>query len=257
MKLAVFSDVHGNLGALEAAWVDIEAAAPDVVWNLGDLAAFGARSAACVARIRQLRESFGKEKFHVIGGNTDRYLVTGERSKTPPAKDEEAFKKLADSRQTADQVLNWNLRQFGWEDYEWLGKILGRETSLDAKGYGGVIGYHAIPGDDEPLLTPETPAEEALDALLDREGRLGIGGHIHVQMDRDLGRWRLVNVGSVGMSGDMPGKAQWGLFTFDEGDVKVDLRAVPYDVAAAIADLHDSGHPAPEWAANRLRPKQE
>jgi hypothetical protein len=64
----------------------------------------------------------------------------------------------------------------------------------------------------------------------------------------------VVNVGSVGMSFDRPGYAQWGLFTFEEnGAVTVDLRNVPYDVEAAVADLQAVGYPDIESAARRLR----
>ncbi|MFN8530680.1 MAG: hypothetical protein U0670_18905 [Anaerolineae bacterium] len=80
--------------------------------------------------------------------------------------------------------------------------------------------------------------------LMDREGRLGIGGHIHVQMDRLLpAGWRAINIGSVGMSFDQPGYAQYGVFTFENGDVNVDLRAIPYDLDAAIEDLRQVGFP--------------
>jgi hypothetical protein len=44
------------------------------------------------------------------------------------------------------------------------------------------------------------------------------------------------------------------LFTFENGDVTIDLRAVPYDVDAVIADLHAVGFPEPERAASRLHP---
>jgi hypothetical protein len=60
-------------------------------------------------------------------------------------------------------------------------------------------------------------------------------------------------VGSVGMSFDVPGKVEWGLFTFENGDVQVDLRRLDYDVEAAIADLHAAGHPNPERFARYLR----
>jgi hypothetical protein len=85
---------------------------------------------------------------------------------------------------------------------------LGGECELHADGYGYVIGYHGTPGNDEGLLTPVMDEEEAADALLDREGRLGIGGHIHIQMDRMLERvgWRVINIGSIGISKDMPAK---------------------------------------------------
>jgi predicted phosphodiesterase len=257
MRLAVLSDIHGNLIALEAVLADLEAlGGADVTWVLGDLAAFGPRPLECIQRLRALQEAAEKGKYQIIGGNTDRYLVTGERLRTPSAKDEATFSKLADGWRARDLNLNWAVGQIGFEEYEFLKKIRGHETWLEVKDYGWVIGYHGIPGDDEGLLTPETPDEEALDALLDREGRLGIGGHIHKQMDRDLGSWRAVNVGSIGLSFDRPGLAQWGMFTFENGEVSVDLRTVPYDVDAVIADLNIVGYPAPEWTTRWLRPRQ-
>jgi predicted phosphodiesterase len=256
MRLGVISDIHGNLVALETALAALEAAQPDVVWCLGDLAAFGPRPVACIRRVREARAAFGEKKFHIIGGNTDRYMVTGERFPVPPVKDADSFKGLADGWQNRDTTLNWGVSQIAYDDYEYLAKILGQEVALEVEGYGWVIGYHAVPGNDETMLKPDTPDEEALDSLLDREGRLAIGGHIHVQMDRDLGMWRIINVGSVGLSLDMPGKAQWGLFTFEDGAVTVDLRAVPYDVAAVLADIEAVGHPAAEWAINRFKLRQ-
>jgi predicted phosphodiesterase len=258
MRLAVFSDIHGNRVALEAVLADMEAVGGiDHVWCLGDLSAFGSRPAECIRRVREVREAFGKEKFQVIGGNTDRYLITGQRFPVPKAKDEDAFKRLARDWNARDAILNWNVAQLSWEDYEWLAKRLGRETALEVEDYGWVIGYHAIPGDDEAMLKPDTPEDEARDYLLDREGRLGIGGHIHVQMDRDLGSWRAINVGSVGSSIDAPGRAQWGLFTFENDEVMVDLRRVPYDVDAAIADLEAVDHPVPKWVIRTLRPEKK
>lgn len=254
MRLAVLSDIHGNIVALEAAIADLQAlGGADQIWILGDLAAFGPRPVDCIRRVRDWREAHGKDKFQIIGGNTDRYLVNGQRPRTPSARDAEAFAKLSKTWQARDTMLNWSTGQITYEDYEILREIRGRETGLDADGYGFVIGYHGTPGDDEGYLTPETPDEEALDALLDREGRLGIGGHIHKQMERDLGRWRVVNVGSVGMSFDAPGLAQWGLFIFEAGNVQVDLRRVPYDVEAVEADLVMVAHPVPDWFVRVMR----
>jgi hypothetical protein len=62
----------------------------------------------------------------------------------------------------------------------------------------------------------------------------------------------MINVGSVGMSFDAPGQAQWGLFTFADGDVTIDLRAVDYDSQAAIDSIQQSDYPHPEWALKRL-----
>lgn len=255
MRLAVLSDIHGNATALEAVLADLESLGGfDLLWCLGDLAAFGARPAECVARVRGLIEQHGKEKVQVIGGNTDRYLVTGERMPTSPAKDEAGFSRRANSFAERDAVLNWNLSQLTWEDYEFLKNILGRELWHEVPGYGAILGVHAVPGADEPnSLRPDSPDEEALDALLDREGRLALAGHTHLRMDRQVGGWRVVNPGSVGLSLSTTGKAEWAMLTFAAGDVQVDLRAVPYDVEAAIADAAAAGYPDMTGIAKRLR----
>mgnify|MGYP005846526989 CR=1 FL=1 len=255
MRLAVISDIHGNLAALEAVLDDLAAlGGADMTWCLGDLATFGPRPAACIRRVKMLAEADDGQTFKVIGGNTDRYLVTGERMPTPPAPDEAAMYQRAADWSVRDRLLNWGLSQLDFSDYSYLQTILGRELALEAPGFGRVIGYHAVPGDDEAMLLPETPDEQARDYLLDREGRLAVGGHIHRQMDRDLGGWRAINVGSVGLSFETPGLAQWGLFTFEDGRLTVDLRRIAYNLEAVVEDLQTAGHPAPDWFSSRLRP---
>ncbi len=257
MRLAVISDIHGNLDALDAVLDDLASGdSVDLTWCLGDLAAFGPRPAECVEKIRTLSENGESKTFRVIGGNTDRYLVNGTRFPAAIAEDEATFKQLAEAWQTRDTILNWNLSRLSWADYAYLKSILGRELSSSVEGYGQVIGYHAVPGDDEPLLGPDTPETQALDYVLDREGRLGIGGHTHLQMDRALKGWRLVNVGSVGLSSANPGYAEYGLFTFTEDDLSVELKRVPYDVDNMRIDLEVVGHPAPRWLAARLQPQE-
>jgi predicted phosphodiesterase len=259
MRLAVLSDIHGNLTAFEAVLADLEAqGGADHTWFLGDFAAFGPRPAECVQRVRAMFDAVKddeakKHTLRAIRGNTDRYLVYGLRPKFPAANDAEAFEKLrTDLRDFSDRI-HWCLAQLSYEDYDFLHKLPG-ETDLHADGYGYVIGYHGIPGDDEgSTLTPTSSEDEATDALLDREGTLGIGGHIHVQMDRTVGAWRIVNVGSIGISFDAPGKAQYGIFTFENGAVTVDLRAVPYDVEAVIADSGARSNPATDFLAGKLR----
>lgn len=267
MRLAVFSDIHGNWTAFQAALADFEqmtAHAPaDVIWVLGDLAAFGPRPAECVARVRAWAEAAQADppqapRFCAVRGNTDRYLVRGERPSGKPAADEAQFAEQIAAFQRRDQQFHWGLAHLTFADYDFLSK-LNPECELHVPGYGHVIGYHGTPGSDEGMLTPTSTDEEAADALLAREGRLGIGGHIHVQMDRTLPTgWRVINVGSVGMSFDRPGYAEWALIAFAPDangtiEAQVDLRAVPYDVEAVVADLAARDFPGHEAIAQRLR----
>jgi predicted phosphodiesterase len=249
MRLAVISDIHGNLVAFEAVLRDLQQMGEvDLIWCLGDLAMGGTRPAECMAKVRELHEHYGKDKFKVIGGNTDRYLVTGKRPEVPAVKDAEALAKRKLAFQQRDELITWALQQISWEDYEFLTQILGRELHKNVEGYGNVIGYHAIPGDDEPVsLKPDTPEEEARDALLDRSGKLAIGGHTHLVMDRMLGNWRVINPGSVGLSFRDVTKAEWALITFERGTANVDLRTVPYDFQAVLADMAAVNYPHPAW----------
>lgn len=243
MKLAVLSDIHGNLTALHAVLAEVNALQPDLIWILGDLAAHGVHPAPCVAEIRAMQDA-NPDRVKVIGGNTDRYLVTNARMARPPAKDEETYQQYLQQFALESAVFDWGRAQLGWQHYQFLSGILNRELGENVAGYGYVLGYHAIPGDDEHNITADTPTEEVLDTVLDRPLRLGVYGHIHRQVNRDFGRVHLVNPGSVGMSFESPGVAQYALLTFAEGALNVDLRGVPYDVEAVLADAHAVGHPA-------------
>jgi len=260
MRLAVLSDIHGNLTAFEAVLADLEAqGGADITWLLGDFAAFGPRPSECVQRVKAMVDAVKddekkKHTIRVIRGNTDRWVVYGQRPKWPAAKDAEALPAFRASLHDMTQRLEWCLDQLSFDDYDFLHKM-GGEVDLSVEGYGWVIGYHAVPGDDDsPALMPDSSDEEAADAMLDREGRLGIGGHTHRQMDRTIGAWRVINVGSIGFPFDNhPGKAQYGIFTFENGDVQVDLRNIDYDFESVIADSQARANPATEWLAKTLR----
>lgn len=268
MKLAVLSDIHGNITALETVLADLDTVADvDAVWVLGDIAAHGPAPAATTDIIRERYEAAraaaeqakanGTEAdvipFKVIGGNTDRYLVTNARSARKPAEDADSYADLMRQYHSENSVLTWGAAQLGWANYAFLAKRIGREISEKVDGYGLVMGYHAVPGDDEYNITPDTPDEEALDSVLDRPLRLGIYGHIHRQVNRDLGRVRLVNPGSIGMSFEKPGYAQYAIITFEEGAVDVEFRNLPYDVDAVVALARAADHTDVAWLEKVLR----
>jgi predicted phosphodiesterase len=254
MRLAVFSDIHGNLAAFEAVLNDLRnAGGADKTWILGDLCAFGPRPTECINIIRDMPEC------SLIGGNTDRYLVTGERHPLPRIKEEAGWQKRVKEVQTRDANLAWTLAQFSFADYEFLAKILRRELDLKIPGYGWAIGYHGTPGNDEGYMFPDTSSEEVVDQFSDREGRLGFGGHTHLPMDRDLGRWRVVNVGSVGLPKDEM-RACYALVSFSEGNpaaVEIELRRVEYDYESVVTDLRQQGNPSWEWSAEQIKKPME
>ena len=70
MRIALLSDVHGNLPAFEAVLADIEAAGAEQLWCLGDLVGYGAQPDECVALARERCDLS-------LAGNHD-LVVTGE-----------------------------------------------------------------------------------------------------------------------------------------------------------------------------------
>ncbi len=246
MRLAILSDIHGNLQALEAVLSDLkQIGGADKTWVLGDLCAFGPRPAECLQLIREIPE------VQVISGNTDRYLIKG---KFPAfrVKDEAEWQQVPIELRTSAENLAWTISKLSFADYEYLSK-LHHGLELNAPGYGWAIGYHGSPGNDEYVLLPDTPAEEVLDQFLDQGGRLGFGGHTHLPMDRDLGLWRVINVGSVGMPKD-ESRACYVLATFTDDAVTIDFRRVEFNLDAVLADIRQQGHPAPDWLEKKIRP---
>ena len=254
MRMAVFADMHGNLPAFDAALADIKRCGDfDQIWCLGDLALMGGQPHDCIRRLCALREDLGEDKLRIIGGNTDRYLVTGERIKLAPPADEAHFPAWRENLLSMNNIYAWNAARLTWQDYETLRALLGKELRLKVAGYGKVIGFHAIPGHDEPAsLRPDSPEEEAADALLDRAGRLALCGHTHRAMDRQIGAWRVINPGSVGLSFGNPGLAEWALLEWKKGELTVDHRRPPYDVEETLRAWGALGYPELDWMRARL-----
>ena len=245
MRLAVLSDVHGNLPALEAVLADAAAqGAPDVTWVLGDLVAFCPWPAETLARLRAL------PNVAFLQGNTDRYLVTGRRPTLPVHSPEDwvaAPARLAGR----DGNFRWTVERLSYADYEFL-RDLPPRLEMEAPGYGRVVAVHATPTDDETVLLPDTPDEEVLRYLSSLDTRLLLYGHTHRPVDRTVGGLRLVNDGSVGLPLDGDPRPAYALLDFEGGQYTVSIRRVVYDVEMVVAELERVEHPASAWVGQIL-----
>src|SRR5450432_3301622 len=118
MRLAVISDIHGKLTALEAVLNDLKlAGGADKTWVLGDLIAFGPRPIETLQLVRSLPESI------VIGGNHERHMLAGTRPAAPRAKDEAELQARLTEFVARDRNYNWSLAKLSFADYEYLTKL--------------------------------------------------------------------------------------------------------------------------------------
>jgi predicted phosphodiesterase len=248
-RLAVLSDIHGNLPALEAVLADVQARGlPDAAWVLGDLAAFCPWPTETLARLRAL------PNVAFLQGNTDRYLVTGRRPVFPVHSADDWATMPA--RLTArDANFHWTVERLSFADYEFLRDLPAR-LEMDVPGYGRVAAVHANAEDDETPLPPDAPDDRVYAFFSGLEARLTLYGHTHRPVDRTVDGIRIVNDGSVGLPLDGDPRPAYALLDFEGGRCDVTIHRVVYDREAVIGELERVEHPGREWVNGILREAQ-
>lgn len=209
MRVAVISDVHGNLPALEAVLAELELEEVDLVVSGGDVA-MGPMPAECVDALLAL------DRVLWVRGNADREAVP------------ERYGELA----------RWVAERLGPERRELLtGAPL--TASVEVDGLGPILCFHGTPRSDEEILTKLSPAQRVAEALAGTEESVVVHGHTHVQYDRQVAEWRVVNAGSVGIPYEGRRGAFWALLGPD-----VELRRTEYDVEGAVEAIRATGYPS-------------
>ncbi|MBN1318193.1 MAG: metallophosphoesterase family protein [Anaerolineales bacterium] len=235
-RLAVLADIHGNLPALDAVLDDLQRREkPDAVWVLGDLVAFFPWLTETIDRLRSIPCAA------CLWGNTDRYLVTGQRH-VIPIRSEEDWAQAPQMLTLRDESFRWMTAQLRYRDFTFLRSLPDR-LELSIQGFGRVVGVHAAPGDDEARILPSTPEEEIRRYLAGNDQRLLLFGHTHVPTQRMVDGVLLVNPGSVGFSTENNAKAAYAVLEFHKSECKVDQFQVDYDIELVINKLQKSGYP--------------
>ncbi|OEU89280.1 phosphoesterase [Streptomyces abyssalis] len=228
-RVAVLSDIHGVLPALEAVLAEPDVRAADAVVLAGDLLA-GPQPVETLGLLRDLGD-----RAVWISGNADRELVELARGDA--------------GRPGAGPLPMdaWAARQLGTADIGFLAG-LPPTARLEVAGLGPVLFCHATPRDDaEVVLVDSRPARWAeVLADVDADVRAVVCGHTHMPFVRLTHGLLVVNPGSVGMPYGRPG-AHWALL--GPGD-SMTLRRTVYDYAAACARIaaESAFEGAAEWA---------
>ncbi|MDX1414331.1 MAG: metallophosphoesterase family protein [Candidatus Promineifilaceae bacterium] len=235
MRIALLSDIHGNLVALEAVLRDLETESPDAVICLGDVVVTGPQPRQVIAALQELH-------WPIVLGNTDAWLF-----------DPQPWTANNEETQRLLEVELWSALQLVAEDLAFLHSFrptitreLGRDQSL--------LCYHGSPRDNTDFIGPMTTVEELEIMLGDYEATIMAGGHTHQQMLRRYQSSLLVNPGSVGMPFQVingqslnPLWAEYALISSVNGKLQVDFRRIPIDLAELREAVVASGMPHADW----------
>ena len=231
-RVALISDVHGNLPAFQAVLADIERESVDARWCLGDLVGYGAQPDECVALARESCDV-------CLIGNHD--LVVIDKLE------------ITEFSHNAAVAAIWTRENIAQESIDYL-------SGLEPAGHGGELGlYHASPRD--PIWEYVLSAPQAGACTDEMEPRIGAVGHSHValwfsradggavsgdqahagtELDLSAGQW-IVNPGGVGQPRDGDPRAAWLLL--DLSTLTASWRRVEYPIDDAARAIEQAGLP--------------
>jgi predicted phosphodiesterase len=250
MRLGVLSDVHGNRTALEAVLAEGHACGVEQWWVLGDLVAIGPDPVGTLELLANLPDLVATR------GNTERYVVTGDRP-PPHAADAAADPSLLELFTAIEASFSWTRRVLagsGWSD--WIA-ALPLEARTQLEDGTRLLGVHASPGrDDGEGISPHRPDEELLGALHGADADVVLAGHTHQPTDRRIGEVRTVNLGSVSnpITDDL--RASFVIVEADRHGHRLTHRRVAYDRDAFLDEVAASGHPEHDHIASFQRGEQ-
>jgi putative phosphoesterase len=228
-KLAIISDVHGNLDALRAVMDDAKSKGAGAFINLGDMVGTGAYPEEVVKLLS------GDNVLSVVGNFDIKVLEFSRAAHRPRV------------RSVKGAIVAAAARDLSEESIDFIAS-LPPELRLEVLGKK-ILMVHASPADPDEHLGPETPEERLAELGRVADADIVLVGHSHKPFVREVNGVLFANPGSVGRPGDHDPRASYAIL--DTKDFTITTHRVEYDVEGAIKALLEKG--LPEKLADVLR----
>jgi predicted phosphodiesterase len=239
-RLAVLSDCHGNLAALEAVTKAIAREKPDAILVAGDLVLNGPDPAGTLDAVRALEA----DGALVVSGNTD--IAVADFDYTA------AFPWMADGiPDSVVAAVEWAHDELGDERLDWL-RRLPAERRLRTDDTLALV-VHASPGSQTDGFDQALDATVVLERASRTDARLICVGHTHIPEVRDLGWKVIVNDGSAGYAFDGEATASWALVELRADEIRAEIRRVEFDTMAVANAISARGLPGDVYRAATVR----
>jgi predicted phosphodiesterase len=225
MKIAVISDIHGNLPALKTVTNDINLWQPDLVVVNGDIVNRGPLSLDCLHFVQAKMKTDG---WQVVRGNHEDFIIACSRPDVPHEKPDFELWRFA----------YWAYRQLNGEVavleslpnyFSWFAPD-GREFRVTHASMRHNRDGIYENSDDEEIHKQIAPVPAVF-----------VTGHTHRPFIRRFNDSLVVNVGSVGSPFDQDQRASYGRFTWDPSGWQAKIVRLPYDTSQTEQDYVRSG----------------
>jgi len=216
MKVAVISDVHSNLVALEAVREAVEAENPDYIVCLGDVIGYNPWPAECVEIVRDWCDT-------VLQGNHDRDVV-----------DPEVYRQ----NEMAYEGLKLARERLSEEQLSWLQNEIPEQKGITFPDGTEYLFVHSHPETVDKYVRPRDFPR--MRPYLDEEAGIFIG-HTHLQHTAEIDGKLIVNPGSVGQPRDKDSRAAFAIL--DTESNTVETHRVEYDIDSVVSEVEEVGLP--------------
>lgn len=234
MKLAIFSDIHGNISALKAVMDDIKREEVDQTYCLGDLVGYGPYPNQVIKLIKE-------NEIETIMGNYDQGVGF-------ELDDCGCAYKTKEEQELGNESLEWTKKEVTKENKEFL-KSLKENIKLEIEGKKLLL-VHGSPRKINQYLFFNHP-ERSLKRMFEQfDMDIMVTGHTHLPYIKMIGDKLLINDGSVGKQKayskgqkEFTREAKYLILNIEKGNVGAELRSIRYDFEEIADEINKSDLP--------------
>ena len=241
MKIAIISDIHGNIDALESVLADIKSENCTTIFCLGDIAMAGPEPSRTISKIHDLMKS---KDFYIIQGNTDNMLSVFSFDTYNSILE---VNKVMASAYLADSKLLSN------EEKDFL-KNLPEKKEIEFYGIK-ILLVHGSPRKNNENIYPNLKIEEVEEMIAGTNANIIFCGHTHMPCGYQTNtNQTVVNVGSVGRPFSETPDSCYAIMDINEENLTYTLKHkfIKYDVEKASKKIAERGFEGAEKLAKML-----
>ncbi|MBF8983208.1 metallophosphoesterase family protein [Lutibacter sp. B2] len=226
MKIAIITDIHSNIFALEAVLKDIENKGIDMIYCLGDLVGYGPFPNEVIHLIKE-------KNISTIQGNYDQSVGEGLFACGCDYKDDKVMA-------LGTKSLYWSQENTTDENKKWL-KELPKKIEFEVKGQK-ILLVHGSPRKNNEYLYENSKELEEIANIIDAD--IMVCGHTHKPFHKQVKGIHMINSGSVGKPKHGNPNATYMIIDVNIDDIKTKMVEVEYDYEKMAKAIEDSEIPS-------------